>query len=140
MKISIIYGSTTGSTETVAGIISNAISNHDVEVVNVAQANDNHVKEADLVLLGSSTWGYGELQDDFVTYLDRMNEELYKGKSVAVFGCGDSISFSDVFCEAVNIISDKVTTIGGHLVSEPLKIDGDVNDHSDEIISFAKAL
>lgn len=139
-KISIIFGSTTGSTEQVADLIKGQLSEADVTVVNVTDAKDEHVKEADLVLFGSSTWGYGELQDDFQGYYDAMNADLLNGKKVAVFGCGDSIGFGDVFCEAVNLITDKATECGAQVVADGLKVDGDVDSNIDAITTFVQSL
>lgn len=137
MKITILYGSTTGTTETIAGILQTNLSNHDVTVKNVNDANNDELKASDYILLGSSTWGYGELQDDFAEYIETMNEDTYKGKSVAVFGAGDEAGFTDVFCEAVGIITTKLESLGANLLIDGLKIDGDANDHLDAILEFA---
>lgn len=139
-KISIIFGSTTGNTERVAEMIKDQLSSDEVKLVQVSQASSADVTEADLVLYGSSTWGYGELQDDFDTYYASMDASLLKDKQVAVFGCGDSIGFGDVFCEAVNMISEKVTSCGGQLVADGLKVDGDVDANIEQINEFAKSL
>lgn len=135
MKVAIIYGSTTGTTESAAELIAEKLP-YDVTVTNVSKANPELVSAADLVLLGSSTWGYGELQDDFLDYMDQINADNYKDKKVAVFGCGDAISFTDVFCEAVTIISEKLDQAGADLAFEPLKIDGSVDNNLDAIDQF----
>ena len=138
-KISIVYGSSTGNTEAVAEIIKNNIEG-DATVYDVTNVTDEVVKEADLVLFGSSTWGYGELQDDFAPYYDKLSSNLLSGKDVAIFGCGDKVSFADVFCEATEIIKTKVEECGAKVIIDLLKIDGDPSDSEDEIKAFAKAL
>ncbi len=140
MNIKIIYGSTTGNTETVANLIANQMNHHSVELINAADATLEQVTGSDLVILGSSTWGYGEIQDDFQTFYDQMNHGTFHGKKVAIFGCGDSVSFSDVFCEAVNLIETKVVSLGADLVIESLKVDGDYSDQLEMIEIFAKSL
>lgn len=137
MKIGVLYGSTTGTTESIAQIIHKSLSGHDVHVMNVTGVDNEVLKTSDVILLGSSTWGYGELQDDFSDYIDTMTEEIYRDKVVGVFGAGDETGFADVFCEAVEIISDKVTSLGAKLTGQNLKIDGDANDHIDRIEGFA---
>lgn len=137
MKVSIIYGSTTGNTENVAGIIKENLNDHEVNVVNVADVTDGDY-DAELVLLGSSTWGYGELQDDFAVHFDAMSSDHLNGKKVAVFGCGDKDGFADVFCEAVNMITEKAEECGAEIIAEALKVDGDVDDNMDAIVAFAK--
>ena len=54
---------------------------------------------------------------------------------MAVFGCGDS-SY-EYFCGAVDAIQEKVEEIGGVLIADALKIDGDPMDAKDEIIEWA---
>jgi len=139
-KVSIIFGSTTGNTERVAEIIKDNMAECEVTVTNVCNAKDEMITTADIVLFGSSTWGYGELQDDFIEYYESMSSELLSGKNVAVFGCGDSESFPDVFCEAVNLIMEKATECGANVKGEGLKVDGDVDDHISAIEAFAKSL
>ena len=139
-KTAIIYGSTTGNTESVAHKLAELLVDHDVTLIPVTEATHDHVLQSDLVLLGSSTWGYGELQDDFIDFYDKMNSDTFATKDIAVFGCGDSISFSDVFCQAVSMIEEKVQALGGVLIAEGLRVDGDVSDNSDAINDFVKSI
>ena len=133
----IVYGSSTGNTETVAERIADNM-NHDVELIDVADAPVGAIKEADLVLFGCSTWGNGELQDDFEEFIDEFTPELLNGKDVAVFGCGDEASYPDEFCAATDIIRDKAIEVGANIVAENLRIDDDPDDHEDEIVAFAE--
>jgi len=139
MKVSIIYGSTTGNTERVAGLIKDQLSDHEVSLVNVADVSDLDY-DAELVLLGSSTWGYGELQDDFADHFDKLTNSHLGGKKVAVFGCGDKDGFGDVFCEAVSLLTDKAEECGASIIKEGLRVDGNVDDNTEAIIAFAKSL
>ena len=82
-------------TEAVAGKIAEALGG---EAVNVASA-DAAAFDADLVVLDSSTWGVGDLQDDWMAKLDEVKGYL-GGKKVAVFGLGDSVGFADSYCVA----------------------------------------
>lgn len=130
----IIYGSTTGSTEEIAGYIVKGLKSKDVEaeVLNVTDVNDEVFAKYESIIFGSSTWGEGELQDDFDSFYNSMSKELLKGKKVAVFGCGDSDMFPDYFCEAVNIIEEKVKELEASLVIESFKVDGDIAGYYDE--------
>lgn len=138
-KVTIIYGSTTGNTERVAELLKSNIA-AEVTLADASNADKEMVQSADLILLGASTWGYGEIQDDFQAYYDLMNEDLLKGKDVAVFGCGNSDDFPDVYCEAVNLIKDKAAECGANIIGEGLKVDGEVDDNVSAIESFAKSL
>ncbi len=137
-NIVIVYGSTTGNTERVAGLIKDELG--EAQVINVADVDNAVVKAADLVLFGTSTWGYGDLQDDFADYIESIDADLVGGKDVAVFGCGDSASFPDVFCQGVTEVMDAVQQAGGKLIVEELRVDGDVDDNLDAISAFANSL
>ena len=69
-KVHVIYGSTTGMTEAVAAKIANSLG---AQVFNV-NAADAAAFDAELLVLGSSTWGVGDLQDDWAAKLDDTNE------------------------------------------------------------------
>lgn len=130
-KIHVIYGSTTGMTEAVAAKIANAFG---AQVFNIASA-DASAFDAELLVLGSSTWGIGELQDDWAAKLDSVKAS-FAGKKVAVFGLGDSQGFADSFCVAAETIANAAKDAGATLVGEVLKLD-DTNesDKTDEKVA-----
>lgn len=126
--ILIVYGSTTGNTESVAERVASTLSKagHEVALKNAADIAAKGLAEGfDLVLLGCSTWGDEdiELQDDFVPVYENLEEAGLGGKKVAVFGCGDS-SYTH-FCGAVDAIEEKAASLGANVVVGSLKIDGD---------------
>ena len=141
-KATIIFGSTTGNTETVANKIAENMADYDVAVQYVTEVpDDSSVQEADLVLYGCSTMGLGELQEDFIPYYEsRMTPALLKGKNVAVFGLGDKENYEEYFCWSADILSKKVQECGGTLVCEPLKVDGEPDDNEDAVVAWAKGL
>ena len=122
MNAKVIFGSTTGMTEAVAGKIAQAL---DCEAVNV-NAADSAAFDADLIVLGSSTWGVGDLQDDWMAKLDAV-KGYFAGKKVAVFGLGDSIGFADSFCVAAETLATTAKDAGATLVGDVLKLD-DTNE------------
>lgn len=136
MKVLIVYGSTTGNTERVAELIKEYLS-HDADVIEVCNADLNDIKKADLVLFGSSTWGDGELQDDFETFIENFSADLLVGKSVGVFGCGDQENYPDAFCHATDIIRERAEECGANIVVENLRVNDDPDDNLDQIEAFA---
>jgi len=135
----IVFGSTTGNTKTLASMIMDELD-VDVTLYNVTDVDDDIVRQADLVLLGASTWGYGELQEDFEVYYERMTSNLLKGKKVAVFGCGDKENFSDLFCLATDKIKKRAKECGANIIADSLKVDGMPKDHAEMVQAFAKSL
>ena len=115
-KIAIIYGSTTGYCETVAGKIQKAIGKENADIVNVTDLNESVLKDHDVLLLGTSTWGAGDVQDDWFSGIDLLKGADLTGKTVAIFGCGDSASYGDTFCGGMKVLYDAVKDKGCKLI------------------------
>lgn len=103
-KVKVIYGSSGGNTEDAAVMIAQKLDGEAVRI-NEADAADF---DADLVILGTSTWGIGELQDDWTACLSLLNRVDWQGKKTALFGLGDQACFGDTFIDGVRDIYDLV--------------------------------
>ena len=103
-KIGVFYGSTTGTTEDLARRIAEKLDVPSADVFDVSKLTEALVYEYDVLVLGSSTWGAGELQDDWYDGVKVLKKCDLSHKSVALFGCGDSDSYSDTFCDAIGIL------------------------------------
>lgn len=108
----IFFGSTMGTTEAVAADIARQLGVADADVHNVADTPVEATQQYDLLVLGSSTWGAGDLQDDWYDFLGRLKKQDLSGKKVALFGCGDSGSYPDTFCDAIGLIYDGLQQCG----------------------------
>ena len=113
-NIRIIFGSSTGNTERAAGRIARELGGN---AVNVAQAGADDFN-ADLLILGTSTWGCGELQDDWINGLPLLENADLKGKKVAFFGLGDSSGFGDTFLNAMGELYEKAVRRGAEVVGK----------------------
>lgn len=114
-KIGIFFGSSTGTTAEVAKRIAEKLGVDDADIHDVANSAPSDVAPYDVLLLGSSTWGSGDLQDDWEDYIVGLEELDLKDKTIAIFGCGDE-SMSDTFCNAVGIIYDRLQKTGARFV------------------------
>lgn len=115
MKIGIFYGSSTGTTADIAKRIAKELGVADADVMDVSKVAPSKMGDYDLLVLGSSTYGSGELQDDWYDMLDGAEKLDLTGKKIAVFGCGDE-SMSDTFCNAVGIIYNRMKQTGATMV------------------------
>ncbi|MBR1428527.1 MAG: flavodoxin FldA [Prevotella sp.] len=129
-KTIVVYGSSTGTCEAIAGKIAEKIG---AEAINVADLTADVIAENDNLLIGTSTWGAGELQDDWYDGVDTLKGADLSGKVVAVFGCGDSASYSDTFCGAMKELYDAAKAGGATVVGE-VDIDGYTFDDSDAVV------
>ena len=128
-SIGIFYGSSTGATESIAARLAEKLGVDEAHVYNVSEVTVDEVAQFDVLLLGSSTWGCGDLQDDWETFLGDLKGTDLSGKLVALFGCGDSASFSDTFCGALGIIYDELQGTGCQFIGA-VSADGYTYDDS----------
>lgn len=111
-KIGIFYGSSNGTTADIAERIAKKLGLGAADVYDVGSASVDKVAPYEVLLLGSSTWGVGDLQDDWETFLPKLKQMDLTGKYVAIFGTGDAASFSDSFCDAIGIIYEALKNSG----------------------------
>lgn len=107
-KIGVFYGSTTGTTEDVARQIAEKLSVSSTHIYDVSKITENLIREYDVLVLGTSTWGAGELQDDWYDGVKVLKKCDLSHKCVALFGCGDSDSYSDTFCDGIGILYEEL--------------------------------
>ena len=119
-KIGIFFGSTTGVTEEIANKISNNLEG--AEVYNIS-GNEDKLNDFDVLILGTSTWGFGDLQDDWQGTLDELANLDLNGKKVAYFGTGDQSTFADTFIDGIGIINDEIEKTGALVIGQT-SIDG----------------
>jgi flavodoxin short chain len=141
-KALIIYGSTTGNTETMADIVQKGLDGAGLttELKNVTDVEASELNgPCDIVLLGCPAYGDDEieLQEDFVDFAEDMEGMRLNGKLYAVFAPGDSDY--EYFCGSVDYLEELIEKIGGKLAAAGLKIDGDPGDSADEIMDWAKS-
>ena len=129
-KTVVIYGSSTGTCQSIAEKIAAKLG---VEAIDVANLNADAVSEAENLILGTSTWGAGELQDDWVDGLETLKGLDLNGKTVALFGCGDAESYGDTFCGAMAEIYNKIKDKGVTFVGA-VPTDGYTFDDSEAVI------
>ena len=68
------------------------------------------------MIIGGSTWGEGELNDDFDEVWDDFEAVDLSNKTVALFGLGDQEGYEEDFCNALGIIYEHVNSTGATIV------------------------
>jgi flavodoxin I len=86
------------------------------ELINMEEDYDDldQLGQYDVLLIGSSTWGQGDPQRDWVDPLFEMqnDEPDFSGKKVAFFGAGDQESHPEEFVSALGKMKDIFTKLG----------------------------
>lgn len=129
MAVAVIYGSAMGNTESAANIIADKLGVSDV--LNIADIDADKINSYDKLICGTSTWGSGDLQDDWDGF-DFSGLSL-SGKVVAVFGMGDSESYSDTYCGGMGKLAQNLKDAGATLVGE-VSTDGYNFEASDAVV------
>lgn len=115
MKTGIFYGSSLGNTQFVAEKIQKQLPGSDC--IPVTDLTADQILSYDLLILGTSTWGVGNLQDDFESFVDLLLSLDLNNKTIALFGCGDQYTYPDTFCNGMgklyHLLQEKETNIIG---------------------------
>jgi flavodoxin I len=115
-NVGIFVGSSSGVTQTVAEQLEELLEGS--ELINMEEDYDDldQFDEFDVLLIGSSTWGQGDPQRDWVDPLYEMeNEEPdFSGKKVAFFGAGDQDTHGEEFVSALKKMKDVFSKLGAN--------------------------
>jgi len=118
MGIGLIYSTTTGNTEVVAGYIG---AETGLEAVDIGDLDGAGIAAFDALIIGAPTWHTGAdsersgtAWDEFI-YGDLTSLDL-AGKKVAIFGVGDSSGYADNFCDAMDELKECFTKQGAEVV------------------------
>lgn len=130
-KTVIIYGSSTGTCQSIAETIANKLGVSDI--LDVAKVTAAQVNVYDNLLLGTSTWGAGDMQDDWYSGIKEIKNANLAGKTVALFGCGDSQSYSDTYCDGMGEIYRELQGTGCNIIGQ-VPTDGYTYDNSTAVV------
>ncbi len=117
-KTAILFGSTSGNCQSIAEKIAEKLGLSATDILPATQLTPALIAENQNLILGSSTWGCGELQDDWYQPLETLRNSDLSGKTVAIFGCGDSCGFSTTFCNAMAELHRAATQAGAKIIGQ----------------------
>ena len=123
MSVAIIYGSNGGATESVAEEIKEKLG-LDAELIDIAEGGIESIKNNDKLIIGTSTWGDGDLQDDWDDIFSEYEGVEFGGKTVAFFGVGDQEGYGDYFVDAMGTLHDVASANGANIVGGGWSTDG----------------
>jgi len=115
--VGLFYATQTGNTETVANAIAEASG---LEATDVSEYSAEDLAGYDGLIVGSPTWNTGA--DEYRTgvawddLIDDIKGLDLKGKTVAIFGCGDSSGYADNFCDGIEELHSTFKAAGATMV------------------------
>jgi flavodoxin I len=113
MSVTVIYGSDSGATRAVASKIAKGTGGR---LLDVSEARTADYQGCDLLILGSPTYGLGDLQTDWELHLGQLEGADLTAHRVALFGTGDQETYPDSFVDAMGTLYDKVVARGADVV------------------------
>ncbi|NCP66537.1 MAG: flavodoxin FldB [Paraglaciecola sp.] len=119
-NIGLFYGSSTCYTEMAAEKIQTQLSQllHPREIIlfNIKDVALQQAEQFETLIFGISTWDFGELQEDWESHWDEIKDLHLANKTVAIFGLGDQMGYSDWFQDAMGILHDELAALGCQFV------------------------
>lgn len=119
-KIGLFYGSTTCYTEMAAEKIQAALNHlfasEVVQLFNIKDVSLNQAEQFDVLIFGISTWDFGELQEDWESCWQDISTLDLTDKTVALFGLGDQLGYSDWFQDALGMLHDELLPLDCHII------------------------
>ena len=112
MQIGLFYGSTTCYTEMAAEKIQDIIGKDTLSMFNIKDVNLKDAENFDFLIFGISTWDFGELQEDWESIWDDIENVDLAGKTIALFGMGDQQGYGQWFQDALGMLHDKIAPQG----------------------------
>ena len=133
IQIGIFYGTTSQTTENIADSIEENLKPiFKIKKFNIYKSNLEDINNFEYILIGCPTWDIGLLQEDWRIVFPSIDKVNFKGKKVAYFGAGDQFVYPDTFLDALGILEEKITNLGG--------ITFGMTKSDDYIFKFSKAL
>ena len=117
MKIKLIFGTDTGNTDyVIETYLLDLLDSFEVEVTEVPDLNPDDWQSNEFFILGIPTWYDGVLQSDWEDYFDDFKKIDFSGKTVALFGLGDQIGYSEYFVDGIGILGKVIIENGGKII------------------------
>ena len=116
MKIGLFYGSTTCYTEMAAEKMRAIIGEELVDIHNVKESPLSLMEDYDFLILGISTWDFGEIQEDWSELWDQVSTIKLEGKTVALFGLGDQEGYGEWYLDAMGLLHDELKKTGANII------------------------
>jgi flavodoxin I len=138
-KILIAYASMSGNTEGIADLLKAKLEQlgHHVDLREMEQLNASELLDYPAFLIGSYTWGDGELPYEAEDFFEELSQVSLTGKKAAVFGSGDTAY--PQFCAAVDLLEQRLKECGAELVQDGLRVEftPDTPDEKERCENFA---
>lgn len=122
-KIGLFFGPLKGSVHRVAEKVKTALGEQNVDMISVNDASVSDLEKYDQIIFGISTvgketWDSEFSNTDWSKFFPNIGKVDYTGKTVAIFGLGDSVTYSSYFVNAMGVLAKELMKNGAKIVGK----------------------
>lgn len=117
-SIAIIYGSSTEHTKNAAEKIAAELADYTPSLSDIYDGDEAPFLSNDVLILGVSTWGVQDLQDDWNDFYPKLEKMDLSGKTVALFGMGDASIYPSSFVDGMGILYEIIVAKGATVIGQ----------------------
>ena len=123
-KVGIFFGTDTGNTRKVAKQIAKQLGELAAKPDNIKNVSIDDLLAYDVLILGSPTYGDGELPgltagtstESWEEFMPNLTGADFSGKTIALYGLGDQEGYPDNFVDALGMLYDAFADCGAQFV------------------------
>lgn len=122
-KIGLFFGPLKGSVNRVAEKVKTALGEQNIDMISVNDASAENLESYDKIIFGISTVGKETWDSDFSNtdwskFFPNISKVDYSGKTIAIFGLGDSVTYSNHFVNAMGVLAKQLLKNGATIVGK----------------------
>ncbi len=126
-KIGIYFGTDSGTTRLIAKKIAKKLGDEVADKpVNVNRTSLDDLLEHDAIIMGTPTYGEGQLpgvdtgvkDGSWVEFLPKLSELNLSGKKIALYGLGNQEKYAARFADSLFLLYEALTKAGAKVVGE----------------------
>ena len=122
-KIGLFFGPLKGSVHRVAEKVKAALGEQHVEMISVNDASASDLEKFDRIIFGISTvgketWDSDYSNTDWSKFFPNISKVDYSGKTIAIFGLGDHITYPSHFVNAMGVLAKTLLKNGATIVGK----------------------
>lgn len=122
-KIGLFFGPEKGSVHRVAEKVKAALGEQSVEMISVNDAQPSDLEKFDQIIFGISTvgketWDSNYSNTDWSKFFPNISKVDFSGKTVALFGLGDHVTYSSYFANAMGMLAKDLLKNGATIVGK----------------------
>ncbi len=122
-KTAIFFGPEKGAVNRVADKLKNVIGEDKVVMIPVNSATVADIEKYDKIIFGMSTvgkdtWDSKYANNDWAKFLPEIAKTRYEGKTIAIFGLGDHVTYAATFVDHMAVLARELTKNGAVLTGQ----------------------